>query len=286
MAKPQAFLTALLILQTALLTPQVHDAGSPVPEEPDAVVIDASAGVLYWSDSVAGTISRLNLASGEAVILIRGLEVPLGLALSPRRGLLYWSELGKQAIFQANVDGSGVVPLLEQVGVPAGIAINRREDRLYWADALGEIRYTGLDEPRVETLVAEGVEMPRDVAVHPRTDRVFWTDTRRDLVGSIDPSGNGEVSFIRSDDLLSPISLTICGEQDVIFVTDDGADAVFRLPLTGGDALVRYKPFHPTGITMDCASRTLYWSDIATSALYRGRLDQDATQRRLYPQQE
>jgi sugar lactone lactonase YvrE len=241
--------------------------------------------LLYWSDGSVGSINRLDLSTGKAVVLVNDLEVPLGIAISPERDRLYWSELGKQAIFQANLDGSGVTPLLNEVGVPAGIALDDERGRLYWADAIGEIRYTSLDEPSVEILVAEGVEMPRDVALGPASGRVYWTDTRRDLVGYVDPTG-GEAQFILSDDLLSPISLAVCEDSEVIYVTDDGADAVYRLPVAGGAAFVRYKPFHPTGIVMDCGSATLYWSDIATSAIYVGNLEQDETQRRLYPASE
>ncbi len=253
--------------------------GDVTIDEPDAVVL-ASDGVIYWTDAVAGTLSRFDPESGSARTIVTDLIAPLGLAFDESTGRLYFSELGTGSIYTVATDGGEKRVFLADAGAPAGIAL--AADRLYWADASGEIRYTALTAPRVELLVSDGITSPRDVAVDSATGRIYWTDGGRDVIGSVDPDGEG-VRFLESAEFLNVVALTVCGADELIYLTDDGADAIYSVSIDSGAVDFLYKPFHPTGITAACSDETVVWADIATHTVYGATVGRDAQQRAVFP---
>ena len=105
--------------------PSVHKVVSNIANGA-AIDIDVRNKIVYWSDTHAWTINRVNLTSGEVkVILKEDIGEIYSLAVEWESGLIYWTDYVYQRIEVANTDGSSRRTLVTQnVKSPIGIAVD------------------------------------------------------------------------------------------------------------------------------------------------------------------
>ena len=91
-----------------------------------AIDIDVRNKIVYWSDTHAWTINRMNLTSGEVKIILReDIGEIYSLAVEWESGLIYWTDYVYERIEVANADGSSRRTLVTQnVKSPIGIAVD------------------------------------------------------------------------------------------------------------------------------------------------------------------
>lgn len=68
--------------------------------------VAADADYVYWTNVVAGTLSRAPLVGGPTTVLARGLSGPARLLVQD--GFAYWQEFGNSAVWRLPSDGAGV----------------------------------------------------------------------------------------------------------------------------------------------------------------------------------
>ena len=103
--------------------------------EGTAIDIDVRNRVIYWSDTQAWTINRMNLTSGEVKVIIRdNVGEVYSIAVEWESGLIYWTDLIFERIEVAKLDGSSRRTLITQdVESPMGIAVDPRNGFVHMA---------------------------------------------------------------------------------------------------------------------------------------------------------
>lgn len=109
--------------------------------EGTAVDIDVRNRMVYWSDTQAWTINRINLTSGEVKVIIKdNIGEVYSIAVEWESGLIYWTDFVFERIEVANVNGSSRRTLITQdVKSPIGIAVDPRNGLVDMACSLAKI---------------------------------------------------------------------------------------------------------------------------------------------------
>src|SRR5436190_17553899 len=116
---------------------------------------------LYWTDTGAGTVNKVNLPSTSVQILVSGQNVPAAMALDSSH--IYWATAIGGTIMRANPDGTGVTTLISGQNSPAGVAVD--SSHTFWtSQAGGTVDEANLDGTGVTTLIS-GQNGPAGVAV-------------------------------------------------------------------------------------------------------------------------
>lgn len=84
--------------------------------------------MIYWSDTTAWTINRMNLTSGEIKVIVRhNVGEVYSLAVEWESGLIYWTDYIYERIEVAKLDGSSRKTLVTQnARSPVGISVDPR----------------------------------------------------------------------------------------------------------------------------------------------------------------
>ena len=91
--------------------------------------------MIYWSDTHAWTINRMNLTSGEVKVIIRdNIGEVYSIAVEWESGLIYWTDFIFERIEVAKLNGSSRRTLITQdVESPMGIAVDPRNGLVHMA---------------------------------------------------------------------------------------------------------------------------------------------------------
>lgn len=123
-------------------------------QKPIAIVLDESAGKMYWTDWWSGKIIKANLDGSaiEDLIVVGG--NPYALALDIPKGKIYWTDMAFETISRCNLDGSNYETLISTgLSTPLGIAIDTTNGEMYWADyGTQTVKKANLDGSNVQTI--------------------------------------------------------------------------------------------------------------------------------------
>ena len=134
------------------------------------VLTGTSSVPLYWTNTGAGTVNKVDLPSTSVQILVSGQNVPAALAVDSSH--IYWATALGGTIVRANPDGTAVTTLVSGQSSPGGVAVN--SSHIYWANhAVGTIRQANLDGTGVTTLVSSQ-NLPAGVKVD--SSHIYWAN--------------------------------------------------------------------------------------------------------------
>ena len=85
--------------------------------------LDLANGHIYFLDSGAQTLERVDLDGSNQVPLVTGLSSPEGLVLDVSADFMYWVDIGTDTVERANLDGSGQTTLVAGLNNPIGITL-------------------------------------------------------------------------------------------------------------------------------------------------------------------
>ncbi len=189
-------------------------------DAPDAIILDRSAGHMYWSqfniNFGQSRIRRADFDGTNIVDIVTGLTAPVGLGLYPAGGKIYWSHaVGPHEIERANLDGTGFEPMAI-AGVPFGLAIDLPGEMVYWADFGDDvIERANLEVPQGETAntrtdiieVVSGIVEPRGLFLDVDAQHIYWTDMTG--IHRIDFDGANQVTLVSGLDTPGAVRLSI-----------------------------------------------------------------------------
>jgi len=224
---------------------------------PEAIAVDAAAGLIYWTDNppmgspLPGRIHIAGLDGAGDKVLVSSLPYPLGIAVLPAQGDLapgkiYWTDGSAGDIHRANLDGSKPEALVSGLSSPFGIALDAAGGWMYWtrtgADPKsGAIRRARLDGSEVKDLVTDLPGPTTGIALDASAGKLYW--------GYVDP-----------------------------YIDSIYAGMIKRCDLDGSDLETIVTGLtYPVGIALDLDGGHLYWTDATlvwtVGSLRRANLD-------------
>lgn len=174
------------------------DFGSE-PTELSGLVVDPTAGKLYWIDQFGPDIHSANLDGSniQRVPLNEPLPSGLSLELDVNDGMLYWGEFSK--IRRASVSGGPIQTVYETDDpfVAAGIVVHPEDGLVYWTEIVfGSIQRKNPVGGIPQTLLS-GLDQPAGIDLDPLAGKLYWTE--RGLVRRSDLDGTDVEDLVAFD---------------------------------------------------------------------------------------
>ena len=222
------------------------------------VAVDPVGRRVYWTDTIAGTISRCDF-NGDNVdsAILTGLTNPRGIDIdysgTPR--YIYWTDYTDDEIYRAPIDtvdsiGSNHVILNSDDGVdgPVGISVDSQYGDFYWVEVglVDRIRYGTRADPETAINLSHSppspaIDQPYDIAVDGWANGeggygvVYWVEAgTNDYLRSVSVTG-GTVSN-RITDLSQCWSLALSSgetESAVVYWVDGTNAKVYSTGTSG-----------------------------------------------------
>jgi hypothetical protein len=232
-------------------TPELFMVGAFV--NPEGVL--ASGHWLFIADRAIesgtdGRVLRVDLRTGVARVLVKGLSDPRGLAIS--RGRLYVSDRCRRSLFSVS-PSSGAHRTVARGGLltrPIGIA-RHPSGEIYVAD-YGSASIVAVSPSGHQRVVARGGRLKTPMGVAMLGRRAFVIDSRAEASGEVLELGRNRQRLVAS--VISPEGITVNGGR--LLVADDRPSPFARVisldPGTGASSLVAVDPrlSDPEGLTM------------------------------------
>ena len=182
--------------------------------EPTAITVDNSTGVIYWCNSGTdqvmkgksdGTLVPIAMYGGDDVI--RNAD---GIAIDKGRGKIYLSD-NNLGILVGNLDGSGTPNVLfnksnyPAMGCPRCLVSNPETNTIYWIDMCGdEIISVYLSETSTPLVLYDrddGVDGPQAISIDYQAGKIYWSEASINVIasGNLNGSGTREVLVDNTD---------------------------------------------------------------------------------------
>ncbi|KAG8234142.1 hypothetical protein J437_LFUL007508, partial [Ladona fulva] len=250
---------------------------------PAGLAVDWITNKLYWTDAGTNRIEVSNLDGTMRSLLIwEGLDKPRDIVVDPIGGLMYWSDWGSvPKIESAGMDGSlRMAVVTKNLTWPNGLAIDHERGLLYWVDGgTKSLEYIALNGTKRVTLIAG--ELPHPFGLSIFENKVYWTDWDTFSIHSADKFTGRNRTVIKSGITgLMDLRVFHRGRQQVPSLCNSNNGGCSHLCLLApmplghtcacptGIKLMALKLTLiseglglPNSLTVDRASRRLYWND-------------------------
>lgn len=159
----------------------------------------AQAAKLYWTDSGADKVQRVNTDGTGAELLVVH-EQPVGVAVYAVGGKFYWTRPDAGVITRANLDGTGEEVLVSSLESAYGIELDVSGGKMYrveqsslWA----KFQRANLDGSNVEVALA-GLVTPGGLALDVPAGKMYWTEDDTDKIRRANLDGTGIEDVVTS----------------------------------------------------------------------------------------
>jgi hypothetical protein len=257
--------------------------GATQSYSPGGVVVDLTAGKMYWTDNARYRIQRANLDGSGVETLVSFTSGSLyGLALDPVAGKMYWAAYQSQKIQRANLDGSQIEELVTGSLYGSSLVLDTVAGKMYWQDfTQNDIRRANLDGTNLEILWAEAGTQPNTPVLDTVAGKMYWTG--QGIVRRANLDGTN-VEILWASGNANAIALDVSAGKIYWSELDQGV--ICRADLDGENVEIvvdgRTYSNKPNSIgryssvwwlTIDGPASKLYWADQVTGAVYRANLD-------------
>jgi len=206
---------------------------------------DFSTGALFWSDSVARTISWLALNSSGAsvteVLVSGGIKSVDGLAFDWIHKNLYWTDSGNNHIevlgMETGSRGRWQTTLISGLDDPKAIVLDPRSQKylMYWTECgkSPKIRSASLDGTNMVDVIRSGSDIlwPNGLTLDYESDVLYWTDMKLHIIVGVKVGPNGpkdrKIVLTSFTFLRHPFSVTVF--EDNLYWTDWQTESVLKV---------------------------------------------------------
>lgn len=235
---------------------------------------------IFWSDTLRNEIWTATFTGGNPHSIVSNLPTaPESIAIDPVERKVYWTLDGAvNQIRRANLDGTNAETVLDNGNGANVIAIDVPGRKMYFGSddnlSIHRANLDGTSPQLLTTFTGDGVTA---IGVDSSAGRLYWTiENAADLYRSnldgtdasllIDgPMPNANFGRLESV-FLDPL-------ENRLYLNDEDDSRIYTIPLPSG-AISHFVPAnltHPRDMTIDIASRRLYWTQ--EGGIFRSRLD-------------
>ena len=233
----------------------VYDTG--VLTEPFAIALDPVARIIYYTDQLSDTVSRINFDGTNPVDLVDDdLTRPRGIALDLVNNNVYWTDFDNDKIYRAPlsiVDGDADVSPVVTIQTlpvdtePNGIVVDPANNAIYWAEegGTGRIQTADLDGNSTSTVLDGVTTHPLGLSIDTVSNLLYYTDRYNSApytpkVARMTTSGASHLEIINTS-LTYPIGVAIDfvnPGNSYVYWTDAVTHYIYRAPsnTSGGNA--------------------------------------------------
>jgi hypothetical protein len=220
-----------------------------------AVAVDALNGKLFLIDGAANALWSVNLDGSGLALVKSGLtSFPTDLALDVQNKKIYYSTSStiqnNNTVQQMDYTGNNNTSLFVATGTPpdnalsrcTAIAVDVKNGKIFVADAgARRIWSISLAGGGLVALTAPTNSTPTDLALDVSNQQVYFTLSSSvqssNLIQRVNYDGSGLITlFAASGGLQRCTALDLDLAHDNIYLSDAGANSLWRIPISGGSA--------------------------------------------------
>ncbi|CAI8033011.1 Low-density lipoprotein receptor-related protein 4, partial [Geodia barretti] len=177
-----------------------------------------------------------------------------------------------------SLDGSEGLPLLNDTDYDIiGVDYDIREGWMFWTDVASRtISKAKLDGSNVTILVSDSMRVPDGLAWDWATKKVYWSDAGRKRIEVYDPLRNVRQLLKSTGSQSLPRDIAVDPTTGWLFWTDwGGSPKVERMSMDGTahTTIISTDIVWPSGLAIDYATHTLFWSDASLDKLESSDFD-------------
>lgn len=196
-------------------------------------------GLLYAPNPIQGTVSAVDLESGETMVILDGLAFPVAVEFDSQ-GRLHYADQATGAVYRVDL-ASGAVETLAQLEVGLDNLAFDGEDRLYVSNAVDGSITEVLADGTTRVVSSGGMTAPAGIAVAGDTLFVAEPQDIRAFDRHTGESAGLVPSVFGVSELGSPITIAADGGQVITTSWFDNTVRVVGWP--SGEALAVYTDF-------------------------------------------
>ncbi|XP_063530568.1 low-density lipoprotein receptor-related protein 6 [Cydia strobilella] len=181
-----------------------------------SIDFDPKTEYIFWSDSMAKTISRARLDGSDQSVVIHSNGVPDSIAIEPLARNIYWTDPVTDTINVARLDGSvRKVIIYEDLYEPRAIAVHPTAGWMFWSDwyeKRPKIERASLDGSGRVVLVSEKLMWPNGIALDTVNNKLYWGDARTHKIEVCNMDGTNR-NELHNSDILHIFGLTLLDQH-------------------------------------------------------------------------
>ncbi|XP_054720384.1 low-density lipoprotein receptor-related protein 1-like [Uloborus diversus] len=169
---------------------------------------------LYWTDSDAGSITRVKRDMTHREVVIQGLDSIEGFSIDWIAGNMYWIDATFGSIEVSHLNGSNrYVVVSGKMSKPKNLVVHPFRGIMFWCDweIPPKIEVAGLDGSQRHDFLNSSLQLIQDLAIDFEEDKLYWTDARTHTIERINLDGSRREVIIGHDVLEKPMSITVFG---------------------------------------------------------------------------
>ncbi|MEQ1745359.1 MAG: hypothetical protein ABMA02_08035 [Saprospiraceae bacterium] len=198
---------------------------------PYDLVFDPVSAQLIWSDGFNNTLVLAETSVPSAQTTAQTpVSIPVDLELDAQNNRLYWVDNVEKGIFRASTDGEGKEQIpTDSLLNPSSIAVFPDLNLLFYADIdRHQIWSSDLAGGNRKLVVEDREAFPVRLAVDRSRGKIIWADDAQHRIEQANFDGSDREIFYQGNDLERPYGLLVDWENDLLYWTDYGEDAVKR----------------------------------------------------------
>lgn len=243
------------VLDIINLSTNVLVAKVPTGNNPEAVALSTSSGLVYVANKLSSNITVVNPANGYSTTTIAVASYPYDIAVNPVNDKLHvahcWSTPRISIINSSK--SNAVVNITPTVSYQWRVAVDPGSGRVYTSGANGigcscNSSITVLDPNTNATLTVGVGQLPNDMTINSNTGAVYVENLASSFISVISPAGSYAVTTVQVASSAAGLTMDASGRiwaslqaaQEIAVIDPSHGYSVTSIPLGGQPSAVSF----------------------------------------------